>query len=113
MKELEMHIENDPEFGQEIIALFLKNLTEFRDSLTLAIAQNNPVVFLDAHHKIKTTLSFSGNQKIQMQADAIFDSVKEKGIAGIDTRLANAFRRQCTSSIKELESRLVTFKTIL
>ncbi len=113
MKELEMFIENDPEFGQEIITIFIKSLIEFRDSLTLAITQKDPAVFMNAHHKIKTTLSFSGNGKLQLQADTIFENISENGISGVDTRLVNAFGRQCTNSIKKLESRLVGFKTIL
>lgn len=113
MKDLEMYIETDPEFGQEIIALLIHNLIEFRDSLTQAISQNDPSVFLKAHHKIKATLSFSGSEKLQMHADTIFNSLKEDGLSGIDARLANAFGRQCTSSIKVLESRLATFKTVL
>lgn len=111
MKALEEYFKNDAEFAQEIISSFIDNLKEFRSSLLQAVNQQNPLLFSSSYHKMRSTLGFTENERLQQQADLIDSLMKEKGLAAVDTRTQNLFCRICTSSINELEGKLNTYKT--
>lgn len=111
MKALEKYFENDTEFALEIISSFIDNLKEFRSSFLQAVSQQNPGLFYSSYHKMKSTLGFTENERLQKQADLINSLVKEKGLAAVDTRMQNLFCRLCTSSIAELVEKITIYKT--
>jgi hypothetical protein len=113
MKALTPYLKTDPAFALDVIQSFIKNLLEFRECLLNAIKHQNGKLFLDAHHKMKTTLSYTSNERLQQQADFIKSVILNQGTAAIDARTQNAFCRLCTSSIHELQQQFKNYKAVL
>jgi hypothetical protein len=112
MKALSEYLQTDPEFAQELIASFSDNLIEFRESLLKAIKLHDSKIFLDAHHKMKTTLSYTQNDRLQQLADHIKLIVQQKGITCIEIKTKNAFCRLCNNSVIELKDQLNEYLNI-
>ena len=63
--DLGQYTENDPSFKIELIELMIDNLRELQQAHTHSIVKNDPVDFLKACHKVKTTLSMLGNEELE------------------------------------------------
>ena len=112
MKALSEYLETDPEFARELITSFSDNLTEFRESLIRAIKLQDSKIFLDAHHKMKTTLSYTQNDRLQQLADHIKLVIQQQGIENIETKTRNAFCRLCNSSVIDLKIQLKEYLNV-
>jgi hypothetical protein len=108
MSEMEVYIENDPAFAEELFALFIKGLTEFREAFLCSMERQDPNLFFSAHHKVKTTLRFLNNQKLNQQTDAIRELLRQGHISLIDVRLQEELCLVCHVSIQNLQQRLAS-----
>lgn len=111
MEDLSAYLETDPEFARELITSFSDNLIEFRENLLKAIKLRDSKIFLDAHHKMKPTLSYTRNDRLQQLADNIKLIIQDKGIECIEDKMRNAFCRLCNNSIVELKIQLNEYLT--
>ena len=112
MKALSEYLESDPEFAQELITSFSDNLIEFRDSLLQAIKLQDSKIFLAAHHKMKTTLSYTQNDRLEQLADHIKLIILQQGIGCVETKTRNAFCRLCNNSVVDLKIQLNEYVNI-
>ena len=106
MKTLLEYLETDQEFARELITSLSDNLTEFRDSLLQAIKLRDSEIFLSSYHKMKTTLGYTQNEKLKLQADMIKSMMLQQGVESIDVRVRNTFCGLCDSSSFELQKQL-------
>lgn len=109
MKELSGYLKNDSEFAQVLLDSFIKNIAEFRENFLHAMKEHEEKQYMEAYHKIKTTLGFTGNAKLREQCDLITDLIKNEGINAVDTRLQNSLCRLCSNSIIELQKQLIHY----
>lgn len=109
MKELSEYLEADPEFANELVTSFSDNLMEFRESLLRTIERQDSSIFLKAHHKMKTTLSYTRNERLEQLANQIKLIIEQQGIGFIENKTKNAFCRLCNNSIADLKIRLNTY----
>lgn len=109
MKELSSYLKSDSEFAQSLLSSFIDNIEEFRTSFMLAMKAQSEKDYRIAYHKIKTTLGFTGNEKLREQCDLIADLIKNEGIEAVDIRLQNYLCRLCSSSIEDLQKLLIKY----
>jgi HPt (histidine-containing phosphotransfer) domain-containing protein len=111
MRELSSYLESDSEFAQALLGSFKENIKEFRENFLMAVKAREEKQYMDAYHKIKATLGYSGNAKLKEQCDQIVDLIKSQGITAVDTRLQNSLCRSCSSSIEELQKQIIQYTT--
>lgn len=84
--DFDLYAENDPDFKQELIELMIDNLQELQQAYDLSAEQHEPVFFLKACHKVKTTLS--------MLADVEFNvAVEDLKNPGVSAERISLFKK--------------------
>lgn len=106
MSTLSNYLESDTAFAQVLFNSFMKNIVEFRVHFLQAIESQEENLYIQAYYKIKTTLGFTGNEKLLAQCDLIHNIINHAGIAAIDVRLKNSTCRLCSESIEVLKNQL-------
>ena len=59
----ELYTQGDLAFKRELATLLIRNIEELRDGLSVSLTENNEKPFIQACHKIKTTLTMLGDQE--------------------------------------------------
>jgi HPt (histidine-containing phosphotransfer) domain-containing protein len=111
MNDIEQYLKDDPSFATEFIHSLQSNLIEFRDSLIATVGNQEQSYFLKTHHKLKSTLSMVGNQKLNDQTDIVLTLLAFGGVNAINTRIQNSFCRLCNTAVESLSLKLETLQT--
>lgn len=72
-----LHTDGDPVFKAELIQLLIENLTELRQTLHVAIKQNDTQTFLKACHKVYTAISMLDDVELTTVVDRLRNTMRK------------------------------------
>jgi CheY-like chemotaxis protein len=74
----DLYTEGDPAFKQELVSLLIENISELKQSLEVAVQENNPPEFFKTCHKASTAIKILNNKDLMEVVEVIEDQFKNR-----------------------------------
>jgi CheY-like chemotaxis protein len=76
--DFDLYTEGDPAFKQELVSLLIDNISELKQSLEVAVQENNPPEFFKTCHKASTAIKILNNKDLMEVVEVIKDHLKNR-----------------------------------